>query len=140
MNKNLEIYVDEEPEEFDMPKYSDVGMAIIEIENIDRSENPIYRYSVVCHYNDGCTWLIGEGMGFQYWVNSCLEFEREGFFVIEDIVGYYYRGDWSWGEDDDEEFIPGIIRCADAEDLKLINVDIETISEDYFPIWGLQLE
>lgn len=35
-----------------------------------------------------------------------------GFYVLEDVTGFYSHGDRSWGEDDDMDFYPGRLRPA----------------------------
>lgn len=111
------ILEDESEEEFDLPKYSDEGYIFVKIISVD--PNPeYYRYELeVLEYTGSAFW-IQEGEGFDYWCNEHLDIELPGFYVIEDVSGHYYRGDWSYGEDDDVDWYLGNVRRATEEEIK----------------------
>lgn len=102
----FEVLDDINAEEEDFPSYKDKGYLEIEILHVSASKYDVYRYEVEEIEADlsSSVYWIAEGVGLTYWVNSYLDLELPGKYRIEGIHGHYHRGDWSSGEDDDEEW------------------------------------
>lgn len=114
MNTFLEIDDDQEKDMPDrLPRYGERGYLEIEILHVSASKYDVYRYEVEeieADLSSSVFW-IQEGVGFQYWACSYLDLDLPGKYRIEGINGVYHRGDWSYGEDDDEEwFFDCVIR------------------------------
>ena len=108
---------DEEPEP-EYPKYSDEGRILVRY--YGPNAGTVYRHEIdVLDYDgDSSLMWVNEGMGFDYFLDEYIDFEEPGVYVIEEISGMYFRGDWSYGEDDDEEWYIGPIRKAADEEIK----------------------
>ena len=102
-----------------LPAYSDPGSMLFEIEYIDRSprEGWEWKYSVNFISGAGCAYWITEGEGQDYWVNQNIELDEEGFYVVEDIVGTYHRGD-GWTTDDAIDWDFGRVRRATPKEIE----------------------
>lgn len=84
------------------PKYSDAGFIIVNI--LGPSDTGVYNWEYeIEEYDSGsCVLYISEGTSFEWWLDEYCEFPGPGRYKIEGIKGQYHRGDWSYGEDDDE--------------------------------------
>ncbi len=107
---------EEEPE---YPSYSAVGRILVSVGPYDGPRN-LYKhyYEVLDCPQDTCVFWIEEGMGTDYWFDLYCDFPKDGIYVVEGITGTYIRGDWSWGEDDDEDWEFTSIREATSEEIK----------------------
>ncbi len=95
---DLDDTANDNSEDFELPKYSDIGRALVRVTN-DGGSFGKFSYEVID--SDGCTFWINEGVGFDYWLEHEVVFDSPGVYLIEGIVGHYYRG--TWGFDDDDE-------------------------------------
>lgn len=89
-----------------LPQYSEKGFIEIEILHVSASRRDVWRYEVEeieLDLSSSVFW-IQEGVGIEFWCDSYLDLDLPGKYRIEGIHGEYYRGDWSAGEDDDEEW------------------------------------
>lgn len=97
------------------PRHSDVGRIVVRLApTVGRST---YRYEVDVLEFDGCAEIINEGVGFQFWFDDHIDLELAGDYVVEGITGHYHRGNWSFGEDDDETWSFRLVRRANPEDV-----------------------
>lgn len=110
-------------EEYDYPSYKDKGYILVEIIRVSTNPDEIYRYELEVISYSGSAFWIQEGEGFDYWINEYIDLELPGFYVIEDVHGYYHRGNWSWGEDDDVDWYFGNVRRASREEVRTETVD-----------------
>lgn len=100
----------------DWPKYSDPGRILFHwmpepFGKYDQASVEVFDYD-----SGSCLAMMAEGVGLEYALLGHLDLELEGYYVVEGITGQYFRGNWSWGEDDDEEWYFGLVRRAsDAE-------------------------
>jgi hypothetical protein len=105
----------DDEDEFQYPKYSDVGQIIVEI----LGPCPNYTWELgryAC--GEGSTFYISEGMGVDYWVHEHSdEIPGPGIWTFVNVHGYYHRGD-GWEIDDDEEWQYDEVRAATAEEIK----------------------
>jgi hypothetical protein len=103
------------PEEKWLPKYSDKGRILFAVYPVP-NEPP--QYEVFDYDSDSSVCWIHEGIGCDYFLANYvdLDIELEGMYVMEGVHGYYYRGNWSYGEDDDEEWEFEFIRRASPEE------------------------
>lgn len=113
---------DPEPE---LPRYSDPGFVFFRVyKNDDGTINEID----VLEYDAGAsTFWLNEGIGFDYWIETEFDhnlFVDEGFYVIENIVGHYYRGD-GYTTDDNEEWESDPPRLATQEEIDTGTVTIK---------------
>lgn len=104
------------PEE--LPAYSEPGRILVRVLGPYSGPPGLYKHDYEVLDHDGSTHWIAVGMGFRYWLDEFCEFAAPGTYVIEGITGEYHRGDWSWGEDDDETWEYICIRPATVEESK----------------------
>lgn len=104
-------------EDFEPPPYGVPGRLMFEILSIDESDPRWCRYEVDVHYIDDDTsvfWLMEGGFPDQ-WICENVDLELVGFYVLEGLVGTYYRGD-GYATDDAEEWdFDYCRRATDAE-------------------------
>lgn len=106
------------------PAYGTEGWVIAEIVHVDPKPRGGFKYSVEESAVDleHSTFWIAEGIGVNYWLEHCVDFEfTPGWWVIESVVGTYIKGD-GWMTDDDEEWEHGKVRPATAEEIATISV------------------
>jgi hypothetical protein len=89
-----------------LPKYSDEGRILFEVLSIDPdskySKYSKYEIEVIDWDEDSSVFWIREGVGFDYFINERYNFTEPGFYLIENIYGEYYKGDWGYDEDTEE--------------------------------------
>lgn len=98
---NFETRVEiEGGESFEPPLYSKPGKLIVKVGPTDST---VYKhnYEVLYYEEDTSVFWINEGMGFDHWFDTYCAFEEPGTYLVEGIIGHYYRGD-GWATDDDE--------------------------------------
>lgn len=120
---NLMIIHDSvEDEDFTFPSYSEPGWVIVEITEV-KPDDPYYRFCVENYAVDGSAFWINEGVGIQFWLDQYFKTNELfiGWWVIEDVVGYYSPGDgWNYDADETWEFSPP--RPATIEEIKTLSV------------------
>lgn len=112
MTDGLLMLIDDkqEPaEEYSLPKYSDPGRILVRIDHVytdkDRPHGWVrYELEVLDYDSDSSVCWIQEGVGFDDWLNDHCDFPKKGLYVVEGITGTYHRGNWSWGDDDSEDW------------------------------------
>ena len=118
----IEIVKEDAEKEYKPPGYGTKGWIIVEI--VDVYKEGIIKYSVEewAVDQEASTYWISEGVGIEFWLEHCANFEfTPGWWVIEDVVGTYVKGD-GWITDDDEEWEHGKIRPATPEEIAQITV------------------
>ncbi len=118
-NANILTASDDEDASFDYPKYSDEGWLLVEVVSTGQTGPHEYKWSIEESAYDGCVFWIQEGIGFDYFINDVIdnsEITHDGFWIIENIIGYFKRGD-GYSTDDDEEWNIGKIRPATDEEI-----------------------
>lgn len=104
---------------FSYPEYSTPGRILVRVSSTDST---VYRHDYEVLDFDGETtsvFYINEGIGFDWWLDELVEFpDGGGVFVIEGVTGEYHRGDWAWGEDDDESWEFTYMRRASDEEIR----------------------
>ncbi len=106
------------PSEVDAPEYPSydkVGRILV---TVSPTDSTVYNHEYDVHDfdHDSSVFHINEGVGFDYWLDG-LDFPTPGTYVVEGITGEYIRGNWSWGEDDDESWDFKEIRLATPEEI-----------------------
>lgn len=108
-----------EEDDYDLPSYSEYGKIIVEIlGKIDVSWHPKWEWEIDRYTYEGSAFWINEGMGIDYFVNSHIldDIPHEGIWVIDNIKGAYFKGEWGF-TDDDEEWEWGEIRLATEDEI-----------------------
>lgn len=75
--------------------------------------------------NSGCTIYIQEGIGFDYFLENYVDMEKitaSGLYVVDGIIGTYYKGD-GWTTDDDETWEYSEVRPASEMEIKTESLD-----------------
>lgn len=106
-------------DEYELPSYGEYGKIIVEIlGKVDVSWHPKWEWEIDRHTYEGSAFWINEGMGIDYFVNSHIldDIPHEGIWVIDNIKGYYHKGEWGF-TDDDEEWEWGDIRLATQDEI-----------------------
>lgn len=101
------------------PSYSDSGRILVHIEGPGDGSCYCGKYELTVYDYDGDSavmWL-NEGLGIDYWINEEVDIWIPGWYVIEDVHGYYYRGTWGF-DDDTEEWYYGDVRPATPEEIQ----------------------
>jgi len=117
-----EITVDDsgKEDEYDLPSYGEYGKIIVEVlGKIDTTFNHCkWEWEIDRYTYEGSAFWINEGMGMDYFINSYIleDIPHEGIWVIDNIKGYYHKGDWGF-TDDDEEWEWGEVRLATEEEI-----------------------
>lgn len=112
---------EQEEEDYKPPKYSDKGNLLVYLEPTPLRH---YRYDVtpVDYNGHSSIGYIVEGMGFEYWFDSYIDLDLEGWYVIEGIHGIYHRGEWGY-TDDDEEWHFDLCRRASQTEIETNTLD-----------------
>jgi hypothetical protein len=114
----VEIEANYEGDEYDPPSYKEPGEILFRIHGLvdDWRGNPEYDIEVFMF--TGSAFWMAEGCGIDYWLNTYLLCEdlQPGWYVMEGVIGHYYRGD-GWTTDDDEEFEFATLRYATQEEI-----------------------
>lgn len=109
-------------EHYKPPGYGTKGWVIAEIVHVETEKCMKYSVEEWGYDAEASTFWIQEGVGIEYWLEHCVDFEfTPGWWVIEDVVGTYIKGD-GWMTDDDEEWDYGNIRPATEEEIQKIAV------------------
>lgn len=111
--------------DFDPPRYSDPGWILVEIKAAGLSTGPQGRYDYELGEiaADGAAFWIGEGEGFDYWLDYHFrgEITEPGWYVIEGVIGNISRGDgYSTDDDVDWECYPA--RKATEDEIDNLHV------------------
>lgn len=112
-------FITEEDQDYELPSYGDPGRIFVHIITVSgNTDNWSNRYDVelIDYDGDSCVFWIQEGVGIDYWLDQCCDFEHPGFYVIEGIKGEYIRGD-GWMTDDDEDWDFERIRKATPDEI-----------------------
>lgn len=96
------VIEDDLPEGCEPPTYDTPGRILVHFWGVVDDRFRKYECEVLDYDADSSVCWINEGVGFDYWLDNHAEFTEPGHYVIEGITGQYIRGDWAWGEDDDE--------------------------------------
>lgn len=118
------MWADPDEEEYELPSMKAPGRILVRL--LGPCDSRVYRYEteVLDYDSDSSVYWIEEGIGFEYFFDTCCDFPSDtGVYVIEGIFGHYYRGDWSYGEDDDEEWDYTSIRPATPEEISSQTLD-----------------
>jgi hypothetical protein len=105
------------------PSIGTPGRLIVEIAGVYPCETlqPHYwvRYEIdrTSHGGDDCTFWINEGIGINDWVENYLDLEQPGIYVVENVRGWYVKGD-GYTSEDNEEWEFGLVRYATEEEVK----------------------
>lgn len=113
---SFEFITTNEEETESQPKYSDEGWILFEVYHIYPKNQ--YEIEILDYDHDSSVFWLQEGMGISYWINHTIKVEQTGIYMMEGVHGYYYRGDWSYGEDDTEEWYFELLRYATDEEVK----------------------
>lgn len=89
----------------DLPGYSDRGRLIVKViwggeRVIDDWYGP-WDYEVLDYDPDSCIMWINEGIGLDFFLRD-VDFPDEGTYLITNIHGQYFRGEWGYTDDDEE--------------------------------------
>jgi len=105
---------------FEFPSYSKPGRILVEILG---PGDGCYRYEAIVHSHDddSSVFYMQEGIGFEFFLDD-VEIWIPGWYVIENIVGHYHRGD-GWTTDDTEEWEWGEVRPATPEEIRTETLD-----------------
>jgi len=96
------IAQDVDEADFQPPPYGVAGRILIEIEwGCD-------DVTVLDYDGDTSVFWLFECLGIEWLIDAQLELPGPGIYLLEDVVGHYYRGD-GWMTDDDEEWEVGRI-------------------------------
>lgn len=96
-----------EEEKYELPSYKDPGSVVFinhgTPEPYGNGDKSVYQYDIeILDYDSDSSILwIQEGEGLEYWIDQ-LDLPGPGVYVIENITGTYYRGDWGFDDDDVE--------------------------------------
>ena len=111
LTQQILVDLDEPEEEYTPPPYGVPGRILFEIPwGYDDIE--VLDYDV-----DTSVFWLHEGLGIEYAIEHVfgLELPGPGRYLLEDVVGHYYRGD-GWMTDDNEEWEVGrVLRATDLE-------------------------
>lgn len=119
-----EIFPLQEKEEDKLPVYGTKGWVIVEILSVEKTSSNRFDYELGEYAVDteNSTFWVQEGTGVDWFLENTIDFEfTPGWWVIEDVVGTYHRGD-GWTTDDDEEWDYGKIRPATQQEIDQITV------------------
>ncbi|MDE4297149.1 hypothetical protein PXK56_18350 [Phaeobacter gallaeciensis] len=103
-------------EDFELPSYGTPGWVLVEI--LGPGATDVYRYETDNYAvsEEASTFWITEGVGIDYWLDMMAPNLAPGWWVFENVVGTYIRGQgWISGEiceEDDEEWEYGFVRPA----------------------------
>ena len=102
----LEASEHEQDLECPYPSYKDPGRILVRVLGPYEGPTQVYRWEYeILEWAGGACEIIYEGAGFEWWLdNTVEEISGPGVWLVAGITGSYIRGDWSWGEDDDEEW------------------------------------
>lgn len=112
----LDLITVESPE-YDCPSPKKPGRILFQV--LGQCPTCAYRndYEVLDYDGDSAVFWMSEGVGFQYWLDTHLDLELDGFYVVEGITVTFTRGD-GWMTDDDEEWEFGIVRRASPQEIE----------------------
>lgn len=103
-------FTDDDIDEFTPPPYGVPGRIMFRFDSITPPQYRHYRWSgpyenleVLDWDGDTSVFWLVEGRGIEDFIQDCVDLEQPGTYVLEGVVGYYYRGD-GWTTDDDEEW------------------------------------
>lgn len=111
-----QIVPNEDPrdcEDFVPPKYSTEGRILFQVEGA-ATEDP--EITVIDWDDNSAVFWLNEGIGIDYFLKHIVkvEFDQDGFYLLQNVYGEYYRGD-GWETDDDEEWYYGNIIRVDPD-------------------------
>ena len=103
----------------DGPSYRNAGYVLVEIYHVYAETLPTRRHDRyemdILDYRGGCAELIAEGEGFEYWIEGHIDVELPGFYVIEEITGIYFKGEWAFTDDSVDYDFVSVRRATDQE-------------------------
>lgn len=105
------------------PAYGTKGWVLVEVLEVFDKRQP-YRFELGDYAvdDDASTFWIKEGVGMEFWLDAHAPDEFDvGWWVFEDVVGTYHRGD-GWMTDDDETWEYGTVRPATPEEIEAVDV------------------
>ena len=124
-----------------LPKYGDRGDILVIVSAKGDGDGVYDREYDVLDHSGGAYW-IGEGIGFDYWMDQDCEFpDAGGAFVVEGVRGYYHKGTWGF-DDDTEDWEYDAIRPATAREVaeeRVIGPEEETKMTTYDARYALQI-
>lgn len=118
-----EMWADPDEEDYEPPPMSKPGRILVNL--LGPGLTGVYRYEseVLDYDSDSSVMWLNEGIGFEYFFDTCCDFPSfEGVYVIEGIIGHYYRGTYGV-DDDDEEWEYASIRPATPEEISSQTLD-----------------
>lgn len=99
----LELLPESPRDRWKPPPYGKPGRILVLVQP-GSSRYYRWEYEILDYDADTSVFWLNEGGMFEYEFEGQSLFTAPGVYLIERAVGTYYRGDWSWGEDDDEEW------------------------------------
>ena len=111
--------IEDDEDDYQPPSYKDVGTILFRIHGLKDDYRGKEEYEIEVFGYDGCAFWMQEGAGIDYWLTDMgllCEDLQPGFYVMEGIIGSYFRGD-GWTTDDDEEFEYEFLRYATQEEI-----------------------
>lgn len=107
-------------DDYEPPLISTPGRILVEV----WPDGDPWKYEVHASDDETSVFWIGEGVGFDYWLDSYCEFKAPGLYLIENVRGEWIRGD-GWTTDDDEEWECDAPRAISVEDAKALGFEWE---------------
>lgn len=116
-----ELTAAEDRTDHEYPAYGTKGYVIVEVlQKIDIPYHPGWEWEIdrYTYDSENSTFWLSEGMGIDYFINNFIgeDIPGPGIWMIEDVVGHYYKGDWGF-TDDDEKWEWGTIRPATPDEI-----------------------
>ena len=110
---------------FEPPPYGVPGSMLVQVLSIEPNSwgDRDLEIEVLDYDQDSSLFWLHEGLGFEWWLKDREEIDAPGWWVVEDVVGTYHRGDWTWGEDDDETWEYGRVRRATFGEMVNMRLD-----------------
>lgn len=100
----------------DLPGYKDKGRILFQY--FVGNKDFIDRVEILDYDSDKSPFWLNENGFMDHTVDDMVDLELDGFYVLEGVHGQYYRGSWSWGEDDTEDWYFDYCRRASEQEIE----------------------
>ncbi len=106
---------------FEGISYNTTGKILFRYEEATKE----YDSNITVLEHTGCVIYIQQGIGIDYFLENYVDMDEittSGLYVVDGIIGTYYKGD-GWSTDDDEKWEYSEIRPATEMEIKTETVD-----------------